>query len=84
MKRVLILANSDSGLYQFRKELIEELTEKYEVYASTPFGNYKSDIQKLGCRLGYTKLLDRRGTNPKRDLELFHYYIRLLKKNQTR
>ena len=80
MKRVLILANSDSGLYQFRKELIEELTEKYEVYASTPFGNYKSDIQKLGCRLGYTKLLDRRGTNPKRDLELFHYYIRLLKK----
>ena len=32
MKKVLILANNDVGLYKFRKELVEELLKKYTVY----------------------------------------------------
>lgn len=78
--KILILTNSDAGLYKFRKELIEELVKEHEVYASSPCDTYKEEIKNLGCKIGSTKLLYRRGTNPKKDLTLLHYYLRLLKK----
>lgn len=34
--RILILTNFDVGLYQFRRELIQELLTKNEVYISLP------------------------------------------------
>ena len=36
MKKILILANNDVGLYKFRKEIIEELLKENEVYISLP------------------------------------------------
>ena len=38
--KVMILANNDVGLYQFRKELIEELLKEYEVVISLPDGDF--------------------------------------------
>lgn len=38
--RILILTNFDVGLYQFRRELIQELLTKNEVYISLPTGNW--------------------------------------------
>ena len=36
MNKILILANSASGLYDFRNELILELLKVYEVHISLP------------------------------------------------
>ncbi len=38
MKRILIIANNDVGLYKFRKELITELTKENEIYLLLPYG----------------------------------------------
>lgn len=39
--RILILTNFDVGLYQFRRELIQELLTKNEVYIyPSPTGNW--------------------------------------------
>ena len=36
--KILILANNDIGLYQFRRELIEVLLKKNEVVIALPYG----------------------------------------------
>lgn len=38
MKKILVLANNDVGLYKFRKELIHELLKDNDVYISLPYG----------------------------------------------
>ena len=42
--RILILTNFDVGLYQFRRELIQELLTKNEVYISLPYGDLVSPL----------------------------------------
>ena len=80
MKKILILANNDIGLYNFRKELIERLIqEKNEVYISLPNGERVKDLEKLGCTFVETNV-DRRGTNPIKDLKLILKYKNILKK----
>lgn len=47
--KILILANNDVGLYQFRKELIAELLKDNQVTVSLPYGELvglKTDIEK--------------------------------------
>lgn len=77
MMKILILANNDIGLYKFRKELLQELTTKYEVYISLPYGEFIPELQKLGCKYIETSI-DRRGTNPLSDLKLFSKYKKIL------
>lgn len=80
MKKILILANNDIGLYNFRKELIERLIqEKNEVYISLPNGERIKDLEKLGCTFIETNV-DRRGTNPIKDLKLILKYKSILKR----
>lgn len=77
--KILILANNDIGLYNFRKELIERLIkEKNEVYISLPNGERIKDLEKLGCTFIETSV-DRRGTNPIKDLKLILKYRKILK-----
>lgn len=79
MKKVLILANNDIGLYNFRKELIERLiNEKIEVFISLPNGERVKDLKKLGCTFIETNV-DRRGTNPIKDFKLLLKYKKILK-----
>lgn len=79
--KILFLANSDVGLYKFRKELIEKLVEqKQEVYVSVPAGMFINDINAIGCNVIINNYLERRGTNIKHDLKLIHYYMWLLKR----
>lgn len=79
MKKILILANNDTGLYKFRKELIEELLKKYIVYISLPNGDFIPDLIKLGCDFINTNI-DRRGKNPILDIKLLIHYEKILKK----
>lgn len=82
MKKILILANLDMGLYNFRKELLEKLLAKgYEVYISLPQGPRVRDMEAMGCKFIETPV-DRRGMNPIADLKLLFTYRKLLKQVQ--
>lgn len=76
--KIMILANNDVGLYQFRKELIEELRKENEVIISLPYGDFIEPLKKMGCKFIDTPV-DRRGINPFTDLNLFRNYRELLK-----
>lgn len=76
--RILILANNDVGLYQFRKELIEELLKENQVTISLPYGVLVEHLKEMGCRFIETPL-DRRGVNPIKDFGLLKNYFWLLK-----
>lgn len=76
--KVLILANSDVGLYQFRKELISELLKNNKVSISLPYGEFINNLKKMGCKFIDTPV-DRRGVNPFKDFLLLYKYIKMLK-----
>lgn len=77
--KILILANNDIGLYNFRKELIEKLIElKHKLYISLPYGERVSDLVNMGCEYIETEV-DRRGTNFIKDFKLFNKYRKILK-----
>ena len=82
MKRIIILTNSLSGLYSFRKELIERLTELgYEVIISSPIDFDVAFYEKRNCRLLATAF-KRKGKNPIKEIGLLYYYVRLMKKEK--
>lgn len=82
MKRILILANLDIGLYKFRKELIQELLDRgNEIYISLPDGKLVCNMEGMGCKFVNT-LVDRRGINPKTDAKLIFFYRKLIRKLQ--
>lgn len=78
---MMILANFDLGLYQFRKELIQELLKDNEIIISLPYGELVEPLKNMGCNFIDTPV-DRRGINPITDIKLFHNYRRLLKKEK--
>lgn len=76
--KILILANNDLGLYNFRKELLEKLIElKNEVYISLPNGKRVKDLEQMGCKYLETEV-DRRGTNIIKDFKLLLKYNKIV------
>lgn len=78
MKKILILANSASGLYDFRNELILSLLEQYEVHICLPDAQKVPELEQEGCIIHHTPI-DRRGMNPKTDLKLMKQYKKIMK-----
>ncbi len=81
MKKILILANSSGGLYDFRNELVLTLLKDYQVAASLPDEVRTKELSEEGCRIIHTPI-NRRGVNPLEDLKLVLGYHRLLKKEK--
>lgn len=81
MKKILILANSSGGLYDFRNELVLQLLETYEVTVSLPDQVRTKELSDEGCRVIMTPI-NRRGVNPAEDLKLLFQYRSMLKKEQ--
>ena len=79
MGKVLILANSASGLYDFRNELVLALLQENEVYVSLPDEEKAPALAREGCKVFHTPI-DRRGVNPVRDIRLFADYFRLMRR----
>lgn len=78
-KKIVVLANNDVGLYNFRKELLEHLLkEGCEVNILLPNGDKIAELQELGC-IFHELSIDRRGTNPIRDFGLFFNIRKMLK-----
>ncbi len=81
MKKVLILANSSGGLYDFRNELVQRLLFKYEVTVSLPDEVRTKELAEEGCKVVHTPI-NRRGVNPAEDFKLLLAYRRLLKEEK--
>lgn len=77
-KKILILANNASGLYDFRNELVLKLLETYEVHISLPDEQEVPEFEQEGCYVHHTPI-DRRGINPLKDIGLLKAYRTLLK-----
>lgn len=79
MKKILILANLDVGLYNFRRELLEALIKaSYEVHIALPQGEMISKLEELGCIFHETRL-ERRGMNPLHELKLIRRYKQIIR-----
>lgn len=77
--KVLILCNSDMGLYKFRKELLLELLKKeYEVDIVLPDGPFVENLKEMGCRCIELQF-NRRGMNPFADFLLFCRYLKIIR-----
>ena len=77
--KILILANSDVGLYRFRKELLQKLLEEtHTVFIALPEGGMVDKLIQMGCVFVRTEI-DRRGTNPVKDLILLKRYIHVIR-----
>lgn len=79
--KILILANDCGGLYNFRKEVIKKLLEKNQVFTLVPKNETAKKLENLGCNVNEISL-ERRGTNPLKDLKLIVMYFKFLKKTK--
>lgn len=79
MSKVFILANDESTIYNFRRELIQALLDKgHHVTVAFPrAGKRTQDIAKMGCY--YIDLpMERKGTNPISDIMLINRIKKVL------
>src|SRR5690606_32063141 len=71
--------NHDIVIYNFRKELVQELiAQNYEVYISSPYGSRIDKLVQIGAKF-IEATIDRRGINPINDLKLIKYYKKIMK-----
>ena len=83
MKKILILANSSGGLYDFRNELVEKLLKEYRVSVSLPDEVRTRELADEGCKVIHTPI-NRRGVNPAEDFRLLLNYRKLLKEEKQK
>lgn len=75
--KILILANNDLGLFRFRRELISELINDNDLFISLPYGEMVEPLKDMGCYFINTNV-DRRGTNPIKDISLLIKYLSII------
>lgn len=81
MKKILFATNHSYMFYQFRKELVSDLLQDYEVVILTPFNGREEELRNLGCKLIETKF-ERRGISVMQERELYKTYVNLLEEEQ--
>lgn len=77
--KVLILTNSDVGLYKFRKEVLEELVKEHEVYVCLPSGDLIPQIEALGVEYIQDEF-DRHGTDPISEIKHYLQYKKVIRR----
>ncbi len=78
MKKIVLLANSDLVVYNFRLELVERLLqENWEVWVLSPYGERIDRLVALGCRYIPVKV-SCHGLNPFADMGLFFRFLKHL------
>ena len=78
-KRISILANDTTYIYNTRAALIEKLVELgYEVYIVSQILKFEKELKDMGCKV-INMATGRHGKNPFSDLKLLKEYKRILK-----
>ncbi len=69
MSKVMIIANDESTIYNFRREIVKAFVgQGYEVVVCFPLGNHTEEILELGCKLIDINV-SRHGTNVIQDIK---------------
>ena len=77
--KVLVLANRDFVLYNFRVELLQRLLKDgNDVYICLPDGPKVKHMIEMGCKF-IPISIDKRGTNPIKDAQLIKDYKKIFK-----
>ena len=75
---VLIISNVSAGLFNFRRELLEQLVKQFKVIVIAEDNGKKDEIEKIGCSFIPVKV-DRHGTNPIKEITLIHSYSKYIR-----
>lgn len=77
--KIVLTGNTDFSIYNYRYELLERLLKDgHSVTVISPNGEYASAIAEMGC--DYREVaMERRGTNPFKDLKLLKQYKKLFR-----
>lgn len=79
MKKIIILANDTTYVYNLRCALIKRiLKEKYEVVIVAQILNFEKELIDMGCKM-IDMSIGRHGTNPFADLKLLREYKKIFK-----
>jgi glycosyltransferase involved in cell wall biosynthesis len=80
-KRIVLSSNTAFSLYNFRLHLMRALKKKgYEVMAVSPEDGKYSELLRKEFSFFPVKNLDRKGTNPIKDIKLFFEYFLLFRR----
>ena len=70
MKKIILVSNASWTMVKFRFSLMKTLLkENYQVYIVSPYDEYSSEIEEIGCKYIDIKI-DNKGSNPFNDLKL--------------
>ena len=79
--RILIFSNSLTGIYSFRREVVQSIVDVgYEVTICCPPLQHEAIdyFTRIGCNISYVQM-DKRGTNPIHDIKLIRVYKKIIK-----
>lgn len=79
MKNIVIVSNVSGGLFSFRRELIQLLSEKYHVTILSSDTGRVQEFRDMGCDWIEVKM-DRHGKNPLSEIKLLSAYRKNIKK----
>lgn len=83
-KKVAIVVNTAWNIVNFRLGLIEGLQAAgHEVLAIAPADDYVEQVVQAGCKFIAIKRLERKGTNPVRDMQLTHELYRIFQREKV-
>lgn len=80
-QKILILTNHSYMLWQFRRELIQELMKSNQVVLAMPFVGHEKDFSALGVRCIQIEM-ERRSINPVKDMKLISCYSRIISREK--
>lgn len=81
--KIAVVANTAWNIVNFRLGLIVALIENgYDIVVIAPEDEYVSKIEATGCKFIPLQRLDRKGTNPVKDLRLTHELYRIYKREK--
>ncbi len=82
MAKLLILANDETTIYNFRREVLRAFSEYgHEVVLCFPAGEHTGEIEACGCRVVDTAV-NRHGTNPFQDFVYLLTCRKLIRKHK--
>lgn len=82
-EKVLLVSNVTAGLVSFRSELIEKLSEQYDVIVLAQDNGRKERLEELGAKVLPVEM-DRHGTNPLKELQLMSFYQEQIREIQPK
>lgn len=75
--KIVLSANSDWYIYNFRKNTILELkSQGYDVFILCPYGEYCSKLESLGCSVSIIRMV-RKSKNPFYEFQSIYDYIKI-------